>query len=351
VYYTGVAVAAVAIRPATAGNLFLAARLASALWLALGAVATYLLCRTVGSSRLTAFSLSAGAALAPAMLFQGSTVNPDAASLLCGAGAALAWLRLRDRRPLVAVGGLAAVLAAVALVKPNLVSIPPIVAAAELTLAAHLHGPAVLLRPATWGLRSTTGRVLASCGLGAVVGIGWSGLMLVILRAPNDIPESAAFGNAPWNWATVVLSHLRSLNPLSANLSYMPVLNGVGITTLATLLGLTALVGAVAGGLFGRDRELSTRVVELDGRAVDPVRPVGYLAAWSLVLAAPVTYALLAASHRFFPYQARYSLWTVPLGLATIAGLTGRRRGLVLVALGLATAALTMAKLVHGLPS
>lgn len=348
-FYGATAVGSLTLRPVS-GNLFLAARLASSTWLALGGVAMYLLCRTARAGRVTAFCLTLGAALAPSMLFQGSTVNPDAAQLLVGAGAVLAWLRLRGRPGWGPALGLALVLTAAPMTKPNLMPVPFAIAAAELTLVAHHAGLRALFRPATWSPRRPTARVLLSAAAAAVVATAWSALFMVLTEPANTVTRSAMDGNAPWDTLTAIRTLTRSVTPLAQDLSYMPPLNSALLTTLATVFGWMAVVGAVTGSLLARDRERDGAAVDLGGTAVDPARAISFAALWSLVLAAPVTYLILASAGRFFPYPARYSLWTVPLGLAALAGLVGRRRGLVVAALGLGLAVTTMVELVLELP-
>ncbi len=96
VYYLATAVVAVPIRALTGfDSLFIPARLASLLWLALGAALTYLLIRSLRAGRWTSLAVALVAALGPLMLTQGTTVNPDSMSLLAGSGTAMAWLGLR----------------------------------------------------------------------------------------------------------------------------------------------------------------------------------------------------------------------------------------------------------------
>jgi hypothetical protein len=350
VYYAGTAVGAVAVRPVS-GNLFLAARLASSLWLVLGAVAMYLLCRTARAGRLLAFSLALGAALAPAMLFQGSTVNPDSTQMLAGAGAVLAWLRLRGRPGWRCLLGLTLVLAAAPMVKSNLFPVPFAVLAAELTLIALDGGPRCLFRLSTWSLRRPTGRLLLAVAVAAGIAAAWSAMFMVLTEPDNNVTRSALDGNSPWSTVTAIRTITRSVTPLTQNLTYMPPLNGALAGQLATLFGWMALVGAVAGSLLGRERDADGVEADLGGgTVVDPARAISLAAVWSLLLASPMTYLIVAAAGRFFPYPARYSLWTLPLGIAALAGLVGRRSGLVVAALGLGVAVTTIVELVLELP-
>ncbi|HET9654753.1 MAG TPA: glycosyltransferase family 39 protein [Kineosporiaceae bacterium] len=349
VFYFPVAAVAAATK-GPAGNLFLGARLAATLWLALGAVAGYLLSRTAGAGRVTAFGVAVGAALSPIMLFQGATVNPDAASMLCGAGAVLAWLRWRNRTGWWPWLGLSVVLGATTLVKANLLPIPVAIAAAELTLAAYAAGPRMLLSWRTWTPVTSTGRTLWASGAGAAIGGLWSVVFLVVLPPAQDITLPAIYGNQPWKWHDALISLLSTYNPLSAGGSFLKVLNGAPLTVLTAVLGVLALSGAALGALLGRDRDRVPPQVTGDGVVVEPARAISVAALWSLLLAAPVTYAEVAATGHFFVYPARYSLWTVPIGLAAAVGLTGRRGAQLIGAIGLLIAAWTTVKLIGGLP-
>jgi len=318
-YLPTAAVAWVVYKLSGSSDLFLPARMASLLWLLMGAALTYLLARSFAAGRWVAVGIAALAALSPMMLYQGSTVNPDSMSLLAGAGAGIAWLSLRAARRWRAVVALCAVLAFVALIKPNFLAVPIAVALAEVALAAR-HGLRSLSTRSTWSVHGPTSRVCLAAGGAVLLGVAWP----VYFRHTGKLlaPGSVALGGAPWSTDAALRGIARSLGPLVD----LPKISGFehGIFSLLTMLiNVLVVSGAVAAGLLSRRRLLPEDLVS-SGRAapVDPLHAVGYLAGVSLLVAAPVTYAIVAASGAFITYPPRYSMFVVPLGLVALVALS-----------------------------
>jgi hypothetical protein len=318
-------------------SLFIPARLASLLWLTLGSLASYLLARAVGAGRVIATAVALVAALFPMTLTQGTTVNPDAMSLLTGAGTALAWLRLRSVPRLSAAIGLTSVLAAVTLVKANFLAIPVAVTVAELALAARprLIG---LLRPSTWSPRRPLFRVTVAATTGALVGVIWS--VLLIIRDRPEIPlgpSGAPAGTGAWNLGLTMRYAAASWAPLGGAQSLVHALDRGALVLGAQVVNLLIATGAVAAILLSRQRDVPARqTASGDDRAEEPARMVGYLAAASVAAAVPTLTLITGLSGAFLAYPARYSLFIVPLGLAALVGLAGARRSQLLVFLAVA---------------
>lgn len=337
VYYVATAAVAVPVRALLGFNsLYLPARLVSLLWLALGAVLTYLLVRSLQVGRWAAVAVALVAALGPFMLAQGTTVNPDSLSLLVGAGTALAWLRLRGSPRWRATLGLAGVLALVTLVKPNFAVVPVAVVIAEAALALQ-GGARTFLRRRTWSRRAPFGRVVLAGTLGSAVGMAWMFVFFVLDRPGLSVnPATVAMGARPWDTDLALRWTPFSYAPPVDGPFFVHVLDQ-GIMTWFTSVGsLLVVAGAVAATMVARRQQVPGLTLDPGGgAAVEPGRALGYLATASFALAAPVMYAIMAAGHRFFPYPSRYSLFIVPLGLAALAGVSGRLRARLFVPLAL----------------
>jgi hypothetical protein len=324
VYYAATAAVAVPLRAVLgAPTLFVPARLASLLWLALGAVTVFLLARRVGAGRAVATGTGLLAACAPMMLEQGTTVNPDSLSLLAGAGTALAWLYARRTASWRGLAALTAVLSAVALVKANFLTLPAAVLLAELALAVQA-GPRTLLRRATWSTRAPLGRVALAVAVGEFAGLAWSYLFIIRDRAPGIPPAALPTGvpphTNPWNLNLFLHYAPASFAPLASG-NYVNVFNRGAVDLVTAVLDLLVVSGAVVAVLLA-----GPRLVTAPGEGVHPGRAVGYLAASSFVLAAPVVQVLTASSGSFVSYPPRYSLFIVPLGLVALLAVSGRRR-------------------------
>ena len=320
-YYVPTAgVAWVVSKAIGAKDLFVPARLASVLWLLLGAALTYLLARSLAVGRWVAAGLTLLAALSPIMLYQGATVNPDAMSLLAGSGTAVAWLALRAVPRWWSVAALGAVLTFVAWIKPNFVAVPIAVALAEVALAAR-PGPRALINRATWSVRGPATRVCAAAAAAVALGLAWPLYFRVVLAsAAARGPSNKAFGRAPWNTDIALRGLANSLRPLSG----LPTMFNHGSFVLfSAVVDVLALSGVVGVAMMSRRRELPRDLVSSGPGAppIDALRAVAYLAAASLVVAAPVTYAIVGASGAFIIYPPRYSLFLIPLGLVALAGL------------------------------
>jgi hypothetical protein len=335
VYYTATAaVALVAKAVLGTRSLFLPARLASLLWLLLGAVASYLLARKVGARRVAATSIALVAALGPMMLVQGTTVNPDAMSLLAGAGTALVWLALRETPRWYGLPVLAAVLSAVTLVKGNFLAVPPALVPAELALAAQQY-PQALVRARSWSVRRPLGRVVAAAVIAEAVGTGWSYLVIVRRRAALDavaqavgLPGSAS-PVGPWDVDKLLHYAPGSFFPLGGSGFYVGRLNHGVVDLLTAVVNLLVFSGAVIAVMLPRGGRLPPGV----RHGAPASQAVGYLAAGSFLVAAPVIALATGLSGTFVAYPPRYSLFIVPLGLAGLLGVSGQRRTLLFAVL------------------
>jgi hypothetical protein len=320
-YYVPTALVAWGISTVTrASDLFIAARIASVLWLVLGAALTYLLARSFAAGRWLAAGVALLAALAPMMLYQGSTVNPDSMSLLAGAGAAAAWLSLRASARWRHVVILCLVLAGIALIKPNFLAVPIAVALAEIALAAR-GGARSLATRTTWSLGSPTTRVCLAAVGASLLGVAWPFYFrLVRGTASALVPGTPAFSAARWNTEIAFRGWANSLAPLAG----LPKAFDRGwFVLLSALVDALVISGVVAAVLMSRRRELQEDLVSSRGAApLDPLRALGYLGAASLVVAAPVMYVVVAASRAFIIYPPRYSLFIVPIGLVALVGLS-----------------------------
>jgi hypothetical protein len=331
VYYLATTAVAVALRAVLGSDsLFVPARLASLLWLALGAVTVFLLARRVGAGRAVATGVGVLAACAPMMLEQGTTVNPDAMSLLAGAGTALVWLSVRRTTSWRGLVGAAAALSAVALVKANLLALPAAVLLAELVLAAR-PGPRILLRRSTWSWRAPLGRVLIAVAVSEFVGLAWSYLFMIAGRPAGVGPAAVATGapphTNPWNLNLFLHYAPGSFVPLNSG-AYVHVFDHGALDLLTAVLDLLVVSGAVVAVLLA-----GPRLAPAPGDGVHPGRAVGYLAASCFVLAAPVVFVLTSLSGSFVAYPPRYSLFIVPLGLVALVAVSGRRRSLLFAVL------------------
>ena len=322
-YYVPTAIVAWVIAKATgAPDLFYPARIASMLWLLLGVALTYLLARSFAAGRWLAAGIAVLAAAGPMVLYQGSTVNPDSMSLLAGAATAAAWLALRGAPGRRAVVLLCAVLAFVALVKPNFLAVPIAVVLAEIALAARGGGRALVART-TWSPRRPTMRVLLAAAGAVVLGVAWPVYFRLVQGAASArVPGSVAFGAAPWDTDVALRGWAASLTSI-VGLPKVALLNSGAALLLAAVVNVLVVSGAVTAALLSRRRELPEYVVS-SGEAppVDAVRALGYLGVASLVIAAPVTYAIVAASGAFIVYPTMYSLFIVPIGLVALLGLS-----------------------------
>lgn len=321
-YYVPTAVVAWAVSKAVGANdLFVPARIASVLWLLMGAALTYLLARSFAVGRWVAAGATLLAALSPIVLYQGSTVNPDAMSLLAGSGTAIAWLALRAVPRWWSTAVLCVVLTMVAWIKPNFLAVPVAVALAEVALAAS-RGPRSLVSRATWSTRAPTGRVCLAAVGAAALGLAWPLYFRVVLGSASALgPSTKAFGKAAWNTDVALRGLANSLRPLSG----LPkMFDHGGFVLFSEVVDVLAVSGVVVAAAMSRRRQLAQDLVSSGPGAapVDRLRALGYLSAASLVVAAPVTYALVGASGAFIIYPPRYSLFVIPLGLVALAALS-----------------------------
>lgn len=319
-YYLPTALVAGFLSQVLGVDLVHAARTASSLWLAGGAAATYVLGRSFRGTPWATAAVTFLVVLAPMVAYQGSSVNPDAASLLSGAAAAAAWLALRGRARPAATVGLAAALTAVAWVKPNLIVVPVAIAVTELIITMVASGSSAPLRRETWTRSTPLRRVVVATAVAAVLGVAWPA---VFSRLGTPEPQ---FGTVPWSLDAALRGWRLSLTPLT-NMPKLGFINHGVWPWLGTVADTLVLVGMLGAVLLARQLSRPDDLVAAaGGDPVDPLHALGLLGVVSLVLAAPVTYLLVAASGAFLVYPPRYSLFVAPLGVAALVGTVARAR-------------------------
>jgi hypothetical protein len=230
-------------------------------------------------------------------------------------------LSLRASSRTKAFATLAGVMTFVALIKPNFLIVPIAVALAEVALVSRGGWTALFSRPA-WAWTRPTLRVCLAATIAVTLGVSWSVFFrLVRVTASGPHATGPNFGAAPWNTDVALRGWANSLGPLVA----VPKVGGINsgaFVLFSMVVNVLVVSGALAAALMSRRRELPEDLVSSGLAApVDPLRAIGYLATVSLVIAAPVTYALVAASGAFIIYPPRYSLFLVPLGLVALVGL------------------------------
>ena len=319
-YYVPTAVVAwLAAKVTGAKDLFYATRLASVLWLLLGTVVVYLLARSFAAGRLLASAIALGSALGPLMLYQGSTTNPDSMSLLAGAGTAAAWLRWRgstSRRSWIAM---AALLTFVAMIKPNFIVVPVAVALAELVIVAT-GGRRALLNRRTWAMRMPLMRMWTAAAVAVGASVLWSIWFRYVAVPPSALtPPGARYGAQHWNTGVALIGWGKSLYPQT---DLPPLLHKGEFMFLSAVVDALFIAGVLAAAVLARRRmPAEDRVSSGLAPSIDPLRALGVLAVVSLVIAAPMVYAIVAASGAFIVYPPRYSMFIVPLGLVALGTL------------------------------
>ncbi|HAN26032.1 MAG: hypothetical protein CMH36_09075 [Microbacterium sp.] len=234
------------------------ARLASGLFLALGAAAFYAGLRRLRAPIAAAIGGACVAVAIPWMLFLGSTINPDSLAPLA-AGVAL-WIfgsRLRGRWAMVAVTAVAAV---IGLVKPNFVPFASVVVlCAGLVRLSDSGTASVSLR--TW-IRARTGVVvLAMVPLG--VQLAWNGWRMMSL-VPGQLPDgglnTTLMGTSMSLPAAIVQAAGTLLDPISRDA--MPdsgLQRLLGLITQTVAFGWVAVASARGAASFGARDSLIAR--------------------------------------------------------------------------------------------
>lgn len=336
VYYaTTRAVAEVVEALTPARTLFVAGRLTSGVWLALGLVLTYLAGRRAGVRPAPLLAVLALLPASPAILYPSATVTPDSMGLLCGALVvlvALAWERRPDRLR-------TALLVLVCVVVPA-VKLTNIVVVAALALYLVLNrrrataadraaAPApdagdageVAPTPAEaydpepaptltgrrrWGVTAlAAGAALVSSGAWTVISNSRNH------ADPNDVPDMVKrFTVTEFPWSGLLDSSLVMVQPLSSPWV------GVGTASLlfftTTVVSLVLFGGTVAAALFSTATPRAT----LAARAM--------LAAAVVVSLGLVVMGYVTAS-QYFALPARYGAALVaPMVVVTAAMMRSR---------------------------
>lgn len=322
VYYAATAAVAGPLSTIDGLSLFEAARLADALWFALGAgVLTAALVRLQVRPWLAA-AASVLLASTPAFLLQGGAVTPDSLSLLAGGSALLVLgLRTRWRRRLLWATVLGVV---VALAKSSFVPLATFVVllAVVFPMAGSASGPASRARWAELGRRRwAAGLVLAALpfvasGLNSVwrsaslaPGATADGGMSEILRTPFTLQEEILRGG------------VQLLQPLESVAYIAP----TGWVAIAVLTQTVLLGGTVVLALQPH----------LPLRSTVRTMAFGAIGSWILAMIfLPVTFYVLFHAQGT---QGRYALPVMPLFLAAVVLAVKDARGVTWLVGGVAS--------------
>lgn len=336
IYYTATRAVGEVVRLITpTDSLFVAARLASGAWLALGLLLTYLAGRRAGIRPAPLLAVLALLPASPAVVYASATVTPDAFGLAAGALvvlAALSWLKQPGRARLAL---LVLVCVLVSLVKlTNIVAVAAI--AFYLLFDTTGGGSREAERP------STTPRARR---LTAVV-VGGSSLLAAAAwtvvsnsrshQDPTDVPDMAVrFTVTEFPTSGLLDNALVMAQPLSSPWVLVGTPSLVWFTT--TVVTLVLFAGTMAAAVFSRDTPRAT----LLARSILAAAVLGSLGL--------VTMGFITAS-MYFPLPPRYGVALVAPMVLVVAALL-RTRASVGVVSSLAAIALVMtaARLV-GLP-
>ncbi|HEV2796858.1 MAG TPA: glycosyltransferase family 39 protein, partial [Nocardioides sp.] len=331
IYYTADRAVAEVIRVATpVDNLFIAGRMAGAVWLVLGLVLTYLAGRRLGVGRLPLVAVLGLVVAAPATTYASATVTPDALGLASGAAVLLAALRWEQRPTKGRAAALIASAVVVTLIKLTFFAVVPAVA-----LYLLLH------RSRSWESSTLTGADLAADAAAAPAGghtrtivalatgaaallaaAGWTLLSNARSRQdPNDLPSMATqFRVDAFPWRGLLDNAFVLAQPLSNPWV------GVGDSTLlffsTNAVSLVLTAGLVAAALFvthGEREALLARCVLLSAVVFSlGLVALGYL-----------------SSHIYFNLPNRYGVALVAPTVVVTASLLRSRTSVALV-IGLA---------------
>lgn len=342
IYYTADRAVAEVIRIATpVDSLFIAGRMAGAVWLALGVVLTYLAGRRLGIGRLPLGAVLGLVVAAPATTYPSATVTPDALGLASGAAVLLAALRWEQRPTRGRAAMLVGSAVVVSLIKLTFFAIVPAVA-----LYLLLH------RSRSWESSTLTEADLASDAASApasdrartVVSLATGAAALVAAAAwtlisnarshqdPNDLPSMATqFAVDAFPWRGLLDNAVGLAQPLSNPWV------GVGDPSLlffsTNVVSLVLTAGLVAAALFithGEREALLARCVLLSA----VVFAVGLVALGYL------------SSHIYFVLPNRYGIALVaPTAVVTASLLRNRTSLAIVIAMAVVATALSAVRL------
>ncbi|RYC13009.1 glycosyltransferase family 39 protein [Nocardioides zhouii] len=342
IYYTADRALAEVIRIATpVDNLFIAGRLAGAVWLALGIVLTWLAGRRLGIGRLPLGAVLGLLVASPAVTYPSATVTPDALGLAGGAAVLLTALRWEQRPTRGRAAALIATAVVVSLIKLTFFAVVPAVA---LYLLLHRSrswessGVTAFAEPGEPGTASVSAsgraRTVVALATGAaalVAAFGWT--LVSNARShqdPNDLPSMATqFAVDAFPWRGLIDSAFSLAQPLLSPWV------GVGDPTLmffsTNVVTMVFTAGLLAAALFVTHGEREA------------------LLARCLLLAA-VVFSLglvvlgYVSSHIYFALPNRYGITLVaPIAVVTASLL--RSRTSVAIVIGLAVLASLMSAL------
>lgn len=331
IYYTADRAVAEVIRLLTpVDSLFIAGRLAGAVWLTLGLVLTFLAGRRLGVGRLPLAAVLGLLVASPATTYPSATITPDALGLAAGAAVLLMALRWEQRPTTGRAAALVATAAVVSLVKLTFFAVVPAVALYLLLHRSRSWESSTLTEAdlesdaaaAPAGGRTRTVVALATGAAALLAAVGWTLLSNARSRQdPNDLPSMATQFKVdafPWRG---LLDNVLTLA--------MPVSNpwvGVGDPTLmffsTNIVSLVLIAGLVAAALFvthGEREALLARCVLLSAVVFSlGLVALGYL-----------------SSHIYFALPNRYGITLVAPTVVVTASLLRSRASLAIV-IGLA---------------
>ena len=342
IYYTADRALAEVIRIATpVDSLFIAGRLAGAVWLALGLVLTYLAGRRLGVGALPLAAVLGLLVASPATTYASATITPDALGLAAGAAVLLAALRWEQRPTAARAAVLIATATVVSLIKLTFFAIVPAVA---LYLLLHrsrswessTFTEADLESDAASAPASGRVRTVVALAMGAVSLLAILAWMVVInVRShqdPNDLPSMATqFAVDVFPWRGLLENALVLVQPVGH--PWVGVGDPVLMFFSTNVVSVVLTAGVVAGAVFithGEREALLARCVLLSA------------VVFSLGL---VTLGYLT-SDIYFALPNRYGITLVaPMAVVTASLLRNRTALVIVVVLAAITTLASAARL------
>ena len=259
IYYTADRAVAETIRLLTpVDSLFIAGRLAGAVWLSLGLVLTYLAGRRLGAGRLALGAVLGLLVASPATTYPSATITPDSLGLAAGAAVLLAALRWEQRPTRGRAATLVATAAVVSLIKLTFFAVVPAVALYLLLHRSRSWESSTLTEAdfasdAASAPASGRARTVVALATGAVALLAAAAWTLVSnarsRQDPDDLPSMATqFSVDAFPWRGLLDNALALAQPLSNPWV------GVGDATLmffsTNVVSLVLTAGLVAAALF-----------------------------------------------------------------------------------------------------
>jgi hypothetical protein len=319
IYYGPVLAIAGPLSAISGLSLFVASRVATAIFFSAGAALITAALVRLRVNRVVAICVTLMVSVSPAFLFQGSTVTPDSFALLAGGGALfIASLRVSWRRRLI-IATVVAIL--IALTKPNFVPL----ATFTVLIAAIFPVQNEVDSRARWFERGIQ-RVLLSIGLAVLpllAALGWNAIRTASL--PEGTRADGGLNDMLITEQSLLAVIAEGVRILTSPFTVGTYTNSGVMSAAQTLVQFVMIGGALVVALTGA---LSAR-----GGA----RTMSFMAVGSLALSMvylPLTFYVLYHSTGT---QARYAMPVVPLFAATLAMVIDTNRVVRIVLVGLTT--------------